>query len=105
MTSSSKTSPNSVFAVRFARPNCVRQLLPVEKSDSEGVSSHHAGAKIQHKDILEKLKSLSSPEAIEGTAKYGITPEKTYRVSMPNLRKIANGGTPLRDLQLHFPER
>jgi len=39
--------------------------------------------------ILEELKSLSNPRAIEGMAKYGITPEKTYGVSIPNLRKIA----------------
>jgi len=39
-------------------------------------------------DILDKLKSLSNPKAIEGMAKYGITPERTYGVSIPNLRKI-----------------
>ncbi len=46
---------------------------------------------MQYSDILEELKSLSSPKAIEGMAKYGITPEKTYGVSIPNLRKIAKG--------------
>lgn len=40
-------------------------------------------------EILERLKSLSNPEAVEGMAKYGITPDKTYGVSIPNLRKIA----------------
>ena len=39
--------------------------------------------------ILKKLKSLSSPRAMEGMAKYGITPEKAYGVSILNLRKIA----------------
>lgn len=40
-------------------------------------------------EILGKLESLSNPKAIEGMAKYGITPEKVYGVSIPNLRKIA----------------
>jgi len=44
---------------------------------------------MQYNDILKKLKSLSNPKAVEGMAKYGITPEKTYGVSIPNLRKIA----------------
>ena len=44
---------------------------------------------MQYSDILEELKSLSNPKAIEGMARYGITPEKTYGVSIPNLRKIA----------------
>jgi len=46
---------------------------------------------MQYSDILEKLKSLSNPRAIEGMAKYAITPEKSYGVSIPNLRKIAKG--------------
>jgi hypothetical protein len=33
--------------------------------------------------------SLSDPKAVEGMVKYGITPERTYGVSIPNLRKIA----------------
>jgi len=44
---------------------------------------------MQYDDILKRLKSLSDPRAVEGMAKYGITPEKTYGVSIPNLRKIA----------------
>ncbi len=44
---------------------------------------------MQYSDILKQLKSLSNPKAIEGMAKYGITPEKTYGVSIPNLRRIA----------------
>lgn len=43
----------------------------------------------QISEILEKLKSLSNPKAIEGMAKFGITPKNTYGVSIPNLRKIA----------------
>lgn len=44
---------------------------------------------MQCNDILKKLKSLSSPRAVEGMVKYGITPERTYGVSISNLRKIA----------------
>ena len=44
---------------------------------------------MQCDDILEKLESLSNPQAVEGMAKYGITPERTYGVATPNLRKIA----------------
>lgn len=44
---------------------------------------------MQYNDILKKLKTLSNPEAVEGMAKYGIIPEKTYGVSIPELRKIA----------------
>ena len=44
---------------------------------------------MQYNDILKKLKSLSNPEAIKGMAKYGINPDNTYGVSIPNLRKIA----------------
>ena len=44
---------------------------------------------MQYGDILGKLKSLSNPKAIEGMARYGITPEKTYGVSIPSLRRIA----------------
>jgi len=40
-------------------------------------------------DVLKKLKFLFDPEAIEGMARFGITPEMTYGVSIPNLRKMA----------------
>lgn len=40
-------------------------------------------------DILNKLKALSNPKAVEGMARYGINPQNTYGVSIPNLRKIA----------------
>lgn len=45
--------------------------------------------KMHYDDILEELKSLANPRAIEGMVRYGITPERTYGVSIPNLRKIA----------------
>lgn len=41
------------------------------------------------KSILEELKSLSNPKAVEGMARFGINPKNTYGVSIPNLRKIA----------------
>jgi len=44
---------------------------------------------VNYDDVVEKLKSLSNPETIEGMARFGITPERTYGVSIPNLRKIA----------------
>lgn len=44
---------------------------------------------MQHNDIVEKLKSLSNPGAVESMVKYGITPKNAYGVSIPNLRKLA----------------
>jgi len=44
---------------------------------------------MQYDDILERLKSLSDAKAVEGMAKYGITPGKAYGVSIPELRRIA----------------
>ena len=46
---------------------------------------------MQYDDILQRLKSLADPKAVEGMAKYGIATEKAYGVSIPNLRKIAKG--------------
>jgi len=40
-------------------------------------------------NILTKLKVLGTPKAIEGMIRFGITPDKTFGVSMPNLRKLA----------------
>ena len=44
---------------------------------------------MQYSDIIKKLKSLSDPEAVEGMARFGINPESTYGVSIPDLRKMA----------------
>lgn len=44
---------------------------------------------MQCNDVLEKLKALSDPKALAGMARYGINPENTYGVSIPNLRKMA----------------
>ncbi len=40
-------------------------------------------------EILKKLKSLGNPKNVEGMARFGINPENTYGVSIPNLRKLA----------------
>jgi len=44
---------------------------------------------MQYDDILMWLKSLANPKAVEGMARYGITAEKAYGVSIPDLRNIA----------------
>ena len=44
---------------------------------------------MQYNGIIEKLESLSDPEAVKGMARFGINPENTYGVSIPNLRKMA----------------
>jgi len=40
-------------------------------------------------DILRRLESLRDQNAIEGMARFGITPEHAYGVSLPELRGIA----------------
>ncbi len=44
---------------------------------------------MHYDEILKKLKALSDPKAVEGMARFGINPENTYGVSVPNLRKLA----------------
>ena len=44
---------------------------------------------MEYEKVIKKLKYLSNPKAIIGMVRYGITPENTYGVSIPNLRKIA----------------
>ena len=39
--------------------------------------------------LLNQLKALSQPKALANLAKFGITPERTFGVSLPNLRKLA----------------
>ncbi|MDY6912021.1 MAG: DNA alkylation repair protein [Chloroflexota bacterium] len=46
---------------------------------------------MDYSEILESLESLADPKAIEGMARFGIRPERTYGVSIPNLRGIARG--------------
>jgi len=44
---------------------------------------------MEYDDILKRLESLANPKAVEGMARYGIRPAKTYGVSIPALRDIA----------------
>ncbi|MEE8374234.1 MAG: DNA alkylation repair protein, partial [Dehalococcoidia bacterium] len=44
---------------------------------------------MQYSDVLDRLKALSDPKAVEGMARYGINPENTYGVSIPVLRAMA----------------
>ena len=70
---------------------------------------------MRYENILKKLNSLSNSKAVEGMAKYGITPEKAYGVSILNLRKIisyfcltstssySTSDSPYFDLYFDFP--
>jgi 3-methyladenine DNA glycosylase AlkD len=40
-------------------------------------------------EILQSLRSLADPEAVEGMARYGINPKNTLGISVPVLRKLA----------------
>ncbi|MBU2560058.1 DNA alkylation repair protein [archaeon] len=44
---------------------------------------------MDYDEIIKKLKSLQDPKNVEGMARFGINPEKTLGVSVPNIRKIA----------------
>ncbi len=44
---------------------------------------------MQYEEVINQLKALSNPKAVEGMARFGINPENTYGVSIPNLRKLA----------------
>jgi len=44
---------------------------------------------MQYENILKRLKALSNSKTVEGMARFGINPENTYGVSIPNLRRIA----------------
>ena len=46
-------------------------------------------AQTQYENILNKLKSMSNPEAIKGMARYGINPKNNLGVSIYKLRPIA----------------
>ncbi|ADZ08708.1 hypothetical protein Metbo_0456 [Methanobacterium lacus] len=55
-------------------------------------------------EIVMRLELLSTPENIEGMEKFGITPEKTYAVRIPELRKIARESGKNHDLALELWE-
>jgi len=44
---------------------------------------------MKYSDILTRLKSLGNPKAAEGMARFGITAEKIFGVSIPDMRKLA----------------
>jgi len=44
---------------------------------------------MQYKEILDKLKILSNPKNKEGMARFGINIDKTFGISIPNLRNLA----------------
>ncbi len=44
---------------------------------------------LTEQEILNKLRSMSSPEAVRGMVRYGINTEKTLGVSIPQLRSLA----------------
>ncbi|MGQ9782038.1 MAG: DNA alkylation repair protein [Nitrososphaeria archaeon] len=44
---------------------------------------------MQYENILKRLRALSNLKAVEGMARFGINPENTCGVSIPNLRRIA----------------
>ena len=44
---------------------------------------------MRHNEIIQKIKSLASPENVAGMARFGINPANTYGVPIPILRKMA----------------
>ena len=42
-----------------------------------------------YEDVIERLKSMANPKAVEGMARYGINPQGTLGVSVKDLRKLA----------------
>ena len=44
---------------------------------------------MQYEEIIGQLKSLEDPEAVAGMARFGISPENAYGISIPVLRKMA----------------
>jgi 3-methyladenine DNA glycosylase AlkD len=44
---------------------------------------------MRYSEVMQRLKSLSDPEAVKGMARFGINPENTCGISVPNLRKLA----------------
>ncbi|UCE75451.1 MAG: DNA alkylation repair protein [Methanomassiliicoccales archaeon] len=44
---------------------------------------------MEYEEVIDKLKSLSNPEAVEGMARYGINPENNLGVNVTTLRKLA----------------
>jgi len=45
--------------------------------------------KLKFEEIINELEELSNPDDVAGMARFGITPQKTYAVRIPDLRRIA----------------
>lgn len=46
---------------------------------------------MQYSEIIESFESLANPAAVEWMARFGITPQKAYGISVRDLRDIAKG--------------
>lgn len=44
---------------------------------------------MNYKEIIRRLEDLADPAAVNGMARFGINPENTYGISIPNLRRLA----------------
>jgi len=44
---------------------------------------------MEYDEIIKELEALSNPQDVEGMARFGINPQKTYAVRIPELQKIA----------------
>nr|WP_319374174.1 DNA alkylation repair protein [uncultured Methanobacterium sp.] len=44
---------------------------------------------MEYDEIIPELEALSNPQDVEGMARFGINPQKTYAVRIPELQKIA----------------
>lgn len=43
----------------------------------------------KYQDVIYELKSLSNSDAVKGMSRFGINPENTYGISIPDLRRMA----------------
>ena len=44
---------------------------------------------MKYDELIEQLRALANPKNVEGMARYGINPENTLGISIPNLRSLA----------------
>ncbi len=44
---------------------------------------------MKYEEVMSHLRSLANPEAVAGMARFGINPDHTLGISIPNLRKLA----------------
>jgi 3-methyladenine DNA glycosylase AlkD len=53
------------------------------------INDNPEGQEVKYEEVLNKLKSLSNQEAVEGMARYGINPKNNLGISVTTLRKMA----------------